>query len=119
MDAEYLKMVIDNMRTPNERAYQACVRVLTEQAALPGMANYPGMQEGYDLAKALGEAVKGVVWEYARAEHGITDQETNLTGSLFSAMLGHISDADLGAAYYVSVRERWCYANDIDPYPAA
>jgi|SRR5215469_6282194 len=118
MDADSLKMILDNTRESNDAAYAACVSVLFGHEALPSQANYPGMKEGYELAQALGDAVKAVVWEYASTEHRLTDDETTISGTIFSTALGHISDADLGALYYVSVRERWCYANDVEPYPA-
>lgn len=120
MDAESLQIILDNTRPWNEAAQKACVTALEKAEALPGMRNYPGQKEGYDLAQKIGEAVKDMIWQYARREHRITEGTSSrtLTGEIFATALGHISDADLGAAYYPHVRERWCYANGIDPYPA-
>jgi hypothetical protein len=118
MDAESLAIILDNTRKWYEDTYRTCVAALEEAEALPGMRHYPGEQEGYDLAAVLGRAVKDMIWRYARREHGLTDDERTLAGTVFSTALGHVSDADLGAHYYTTTRERWCGEHDIDPYPA-
>jgi hypothetical protein len=117
MDAESLAIILDNTRQWNDEVYAACVTALAKAEALPGGRNYPGQKEGYELAQTLGEAVKEVVWRHARREHRLTDDEKTLAGTVFSTALGHISDADLGALYYTSTREKWCGENGIDPYP--
>lgn len=119
MDAEDLKIILDNTRGWWEDAYNACVQVLFREQALPEQPEYPGLKEGYVLAQKLGGAVKAMVWEYAAREHGLTEDDTDsLSGAVFATAVMHVSDADLGALYYVTVRERYCYEHDMDPYPA-
>jgi hypothetical protein len=118
MDAESLSLILDNKRAWSDQVYAACVAALEKARALPGMPEYPGQKEGYELAQALGDAVKSVIWRHARRYHDITeDTSITLTEEIFSVTLGHISDADLGALYYSSTRERWCHEHGVDAYP--
>lgn len=109
MDAEHVHMVIQNMRYTYDTAYQRTVAVLNAANALPGQPGSPGAKEGYDLAESLGDAVKAMIWECARRENRLTDDETTLTSTLFSSAIGHISSADLGALFYTTTCERYSY----------
>lgn len=121
MDEDSLYIILANTEKWNDDTYSACVAALEKAQALPGMRNHPGesirTENGRDVAEKLGETIKDMIWRYARREHGLTDGNRTLAGAIFSTALGHISDVELGAAFYPHVRERWCYLHDIDPYP--
>jgi hypothetical protein len=118
MDAADLQEVINDINHPCVTAYQLCVKVLEKARALPGMDNYTGQTATQTVAELLGDAIKQLVWNYARREHGVPDNEVTLTSSVLARALGSISSTDLGALYYVTTRENWCYEHGIEPYPA-
>jgi predicted TPR repeat methyltransferase len=114
MDADDIAEVIQNMRGPYEDAYKRCVAVLKAHNALPQdsetIDDVLRDQGTYDVAKALGEAVRDMIDARALREYRLDiGAETTFTATLMSKALGTVSWTDVGDRYYALTRERYWY----------